>query len=318
MNAGYEAAGAALGFPQDIDFAAFYAQTQHHVKVLGAEHFADEVIANMRAAPLARVPSLPWRKTHGKVGFREGEVTLHLGINGHGKSLATGMLSLSLCAQQQRVCVASFEMKPWRTIERMVYQTLHTGTPSDEQFMALFKWLKGRMYLWDQQGRVKQDELFGVIRFAKEERGVTHFFVDSLMKCTAREDDYNEQKGFVDALTVLARDLNVHVHLVHHSRKTANEAQRPGKMDAKGSGVITDLVDNVLIWWRNKGKEEAIQAGEGYDPLAPDALLSVEKQRNGRWEGKVGLYFLPESTQFVASPTSAPINLMDGFDSRFQ
>jgi twinkle protein len=43
------------------------------------------------------------------------------------------------------------------------------------------------------------------------------------MKCVSGEDDYNSQKSFVDELTALARDHNVHIHLVHHIRKLASE-----------------------------------------------------------------------------------------------
>ena len=75
------------------------------------------------------------------------------------------------------------------------------------------------------------------------------------MKCVSGEDDYNAQKNFVDALCSVARDLNIHIHLVHHIRKLSSEAQLPDKTDVKGSGSITDQVDNLLMVWRNKAKE---------------------------------------------------------------
>lgn len=63
--------------------------------------------------------------------------------------------------------------------------------------------------------------------------------------------------------------------------------------------LFTDQVDNVVIWWRNKAKENAIQAGEPSDPSKPDALMLIDKQRNGEFEGKVAFWFDPESMQYL-------------------
>ncbi len=76
---------------------------------------------------------------------------------------------------------------------------------------------------------------------------VQHIFIDSLMKCVKNEDDFNGQKGFIDELTALARDHNVHIHLVHHIRKQASDEVTPNKNDLKGSGSISDQVDNVFL-----------------------------------------------------------------------
>jgi twinkle protein len=39
-------------------------------------------------------------------------------------------------------------------------------------------------------------------------------------------------------------------------KKPQNEAQIPDKHDTKGSGSITDQVDNLFMVWRNKPKED--------------------------------------------------------------
>ena len=70
------------------------------------------------------------------------------------------------------------------------------------------------MWLYDQQGTVTTSQVVAVTRYCAMELGVTHVFIDSLMKCVAGEDDYNAQKSFVDELTALARDHNVHIHLI--------------------------------------------------------------------------------------------------------
>ena len=124
------------------------------------------------------------------------------------------------------------------------------------------------------------------------------------MKCVRGEDDYNGQKNFVDAMTRTAHDYNVHIHLVHHLRKEDGKAaeKMPSKMDVKGSGAITDLVDNVLILWRNKEKERLAESKKPFDRDDPDAILICDKQRNGEWEGRTKLWYSRTSMRYSDVP----------------
>ena len=131
-----------------------------------------------------------------------------------------------------------------------------------------------------------------------------------MMKCGMGEDDYNGQKAFVDAITSVARDTAVHIHLVAHSRKKSDEHSPPGKMDVKGTGAITDQVDNVLTVWRNKKKESEMQDGNQKNCHDPDALIICDKQRNGEWEGKIGLWFHPSPMQFVENGQMGTMNML--------
>ncbi len=306
----------------DIDFALYERETEAKRKVKPAAQWVQDLIDRIRNPIKAKRALMPWRKTHALVQFRPGEVSVWGGANGNGKSLVTGQVALSLCAQDEKVCIASFEMKPEKTLERMARQwsTFNTGDPafagSSEamrQFLEVYEqfrdWTLGRMWLYDQQGTVTASQVCAVVRYCAKELGVTHFFVDSLMKCVAGEDDYNGQKAFVDELTAIARDNGIHVHLVHHIRKPANESHLPNKYDYKGSGAITDQVDNVISVWRNKDKEKNIAAGKKVSADEPDAKLICDKQRNGEWEGIIGLWFDRASQQFLAAPGDEPLSL---------
>lgn len=308
--------------PDDIDFALYERETDAQQKVKPAALWVQDLIDRMRNPVQAKRAVMPWRKTHALIQFRPGEVTIWGGANGNGKSLVTGQVALSLCAQDERVCIASFEMKPSKTLERMARQwsTHNTTDPAfrgnDEamrQFVDLYEqfrdWTNNRLWLYDQQGTVSASQVIAVIRFCAKELGVTHFFVDSLMKCVSGEDDYNGQKAFVDELTAIARDYGIHIHLVHHIRKPANEAHLPNKYDYKGSGAITDQVDNVISVWRNKEKEKNRQAGKMVSDQEPDAKLICDKQRNGEWEGVIGLWFDPNSQQFLGAAGDEPLSL---------
>lgn len=254
---------------------------------------------------------MPWTKTHGQFAFRDGEVTVYAGGNGGGKSLITGQIALHLVKQGQAVCIASFEMKPEKTLERMVRQFAGEYiddplTHDREAYITrlvnrMDKFLSNKMYLYDQQGSTSPDKVIAMTRYCAMELGVKHIVIDSLMKCVKGEDDFNGQKNFVDELTALARDHNVHIHLVHHIRKLVNEEQQPNKHDLKGSGSISDQVDNVFLMWRNKKKENMRNRGEQIDETIPDAFLMCEKQRNGEHQEWLSLWYHAASQQFVES-----------------
>jgi twinkle protein len=259
---------------------------------------------------------LPWAKTREKFFFRPGEVSIYAGSNGGGKSLATGQIALGLIQQKQKVCIASFEMKPKRTLGRMLRQ--HGGfnfdVPGFPNFEQVTKaivdfgvWSDGYLWLYDQQGSVNARQVIAMARYCAVELGIGHVFIDSLMKCVSAEDAYNEQKGFVDELCAVARDHQIHIHLVHHIRKQSSEETMPNKMDIKGTGSITDQVDNVFIWWRNKKKEHQMQNNENFDVLASDAIMMCEKQRNGEDESWYSFWYDRASQQFTEINNSGPI-----------
>lgn len=312
-----------------IDFSAYMEETEPKQKVKPASLYVGEMIAGLGKVGKQKQAFLPWDKTHGLVQFRPGEVTLWGGVNGQGKSLLTGMAALSMCTQGERVCIASFEMKPVKTLGRMLRQWSGQSPPaphevSDPDVYATFKdlyeqfgaWTDKHLWLYDQQGTVKTKTILAVIRYCAKELGVTQFFIDSLMKCVPGEDDYNAQKAFVDELTAIARDNDMHIHLVHHIRKLSTDEAEPNKTDVKGTGAITDLVDNLLLLWRNKKKEKDQQAGKKVDSGSPDAVLICDKQRNGDWEGRIGLFYERDSQQYVGSLGAAPLNFFGGFPHR--
>lgn len=302
-----------------IDFRLYSKATEPARKVKSAGDFMEEMLEDAFGEAKDTGGYLPWNKTHEYVRFRPGEVTLWAGINGHGKSLVTGQVALSLMGQRYRTAIASFEMKPKKTLGRMARQwcgmrarakgdTEEMITLAKDAYRQFCEWGDDKLWLYDQQGTVDQETMRGVVRYCANELKIQHVFIDSLMKCVKGEDDYNGQKEFVDEVCALARDLDIHIHLVHHVKKLSNEDQQPGKFDAKGSGAISDQVDNFMVVFRNKRKERAIAAGENVKPDEADAYIVCDKQRNGEWEGRISLWFDPDSQQFMGMAGSRPVN----------
>lgn len=303
--------------PDTFDFRAYMAESEPQAKVISADTWTEELVEAVRGGHTVKGARLPWAKTHDHLRFRPGEVTVWQGMNGHGKSQLLGMACLAFAAQGERICIASFEMKPLSTLRRMLRQAAMCGQPSEQMARRFGDWLKDRVWLYDQQGTVKPEMIYAVIRYCAAKLDIKHIVIDSLMKCVRGEDDYNAQKDFVDMLTSLARDHGVHIHLVHHVRKGENEEKPPGKLDAKGSGSISDQVDQFLTVWRNKAKEKALdQCARSGTPLpdkfanAPDAMLICDKNRHGEWEGGIALWFHAESLQYLADSRGQAINII--------
>lgn len=294
----------------DIDFQLYMQSTDAGHRIIPACAYAAEVADYLEHGEQLRGAMLPWKKTRDKIRFRAGEVTLWSGMNGHGKSMALGQAMVGFVCQREPVCIASFEMRPVVTLARMMRQTAGCRQPDREMVLGVHEAWADWLWLYDQQGQVHAEKIIAVMRYAAQELKVKHFVVDSLMKCGIAEDDFTAQKLFVDAITTIARDSGMHIHLVAHSRKAKDETQPPGKMDVKGSGSITDQVDNVVVVWRNKAKEQAVQAGGSYQPTDPDALLIIDKQRNGEFEGKVGLWFDRDSMQYLETSHQQPVDML--------
>ena len=308
--------------PEEVDVEKYLHAHDLTNKVREVSGLLDELRAEI-ANPVKEVTqTMPWPKTEHSFRFRPGEVTLYAGSNGGGKSLITGQIALGLIKQKQKICIQSFEMKPKRTLYRMLRQFAGENIEfpkfvSKEKYLGklldrFHQFAGDRMWLYDQQGTVTTQQVIAVTRYCAMELGVTHVFIDSLMKCVPGEDDYNAQKMFVDEITAVARDHNIHIHLIHHIRKLQNEELQPNKNDIKGTGAIADQVDNVLLMWRNKKKEHKIQAGGVPDDKDPDATLLCEKQRNGEAEDWFSLWYDKDSQQFTEMVNAMPMAFDEG------
>lgn len=239
--------------------------------------------------------TLPWSKTHKNIRLRPGEVSLWAGINGHGKSNLIGQVAA--WSLDSKWLIASMEMKPVVTLERMIKQIAGSGNPTIDFIDNVIPWMNKYLWIYDQTDSVKSDRILALIKYAKS-IDINHVVIDSLIKCGIAKQDLELQARFVDRICWLAKTTGVHVHLVHHVRKTESEKDIPDKYDIRGAGEIIDLVDNIFIIFRNKKKEEEKNPSE----LDPDCILKLAKQRHHSWEGTYKLWFDKDSGQYKTDP----------------
>jgi twinkle protein len=289
-----------------IDFEAYMLEPEARQLVKPASHWRDKLVDSFNMPETQRGTFLPWRKTHGLFRLRRSELTVWSGINGHGKSILLSQVMASAMEQGETSLIASMEMRPELTLNRMARQWTTKREPVIREIDAFNAWTEDRLWIYDKMGAVQWKKLLAVCRWAADKLAITHFVIDSLMRCGIADDDYGGQKAFVDALCTFKSDYNVAVHLVMHARKGQDEYAPPGKFDAKGTGTMTDLADNVMTVWRNKKKEAEIETlGARGQPIGedlrrqPDALLICDKQRNFDWEGRIALWYHRDSMQYV-------------------
>lgn len=309
----YKDANDALLGGVDLTTIFSQAKTIDPVELHSASSYLDEVFSYFQNGQEISGTSLPWAKTHSTVGLRGGETTVWAGINGHGKSQILGHVAVDSMAKGNRWCIASMEFKPYKCLARIARQACATNIPAHGDKVALENFWNDRLWVFDVQGTAKAERILEVFEYAYRRYGVTNFLIDSLAKCGFGEDSYNEQKAFVDKLSDFSRNNEVQIHLVCHSRKRNDESEVPDKFDIKGTGAITDMVDNVFIVWRNKPKEQKVQESNSdwgrqqAHAEGPDAILNCCKQRNGEWEGKIKLWFDKASLQYLESSNAHPV-----------
>lgn len=296
--------------PDDIDLSAYVQAPDLHAKVRRAADFHDEVDALFDTAQTGR------RKRHAGMlsakaanllEFRPGEVTCWAGYNGHRKSMFTSQVALDLCAQRERVLIASLEMAPAKTMERFYRQAAGAAIPPKAYRQQLRQWSEDRLWIFDHLGRLDPEQCIALLRYFAAELGGTQVFVDSMMMVCNSEEHLDEQKQFTTDLVRCALETGLHVHLIAHCRKPqAGEDRPPTKYDIRGSGAISDQAANVITVWANKPKKAKLEQNPYDEEVAaqPDALISCEKQRNGEWEGRLKYWFDEGSLRFCDDRTS--------------
>jgi len=288
----------------DLDFNAYERDTECRAKVRNASAFTDDLLKRFLPAERQTLhPEMFSTKMRGELRFRPGEVTCWSGYSKHRKSMFTGQVALDLCVQNQRTLMASFEMYPVDTLARMARQAFAVEKPASPSLEHFSKWTDGRLWLFDHVGRIDPKRCVAMCRFFAEELGGKQVFLDSMMMIVASEERMDEQKQFATDMVRLAQETGLHVHVITHCRKpqAGDESKPPTKYDVRGAAAITDQAHNIVTVWANKAKKAKLEQ----NPLdltvldEPDALISVEGQRNAPFEGKLKMWFHEPSMRFM-------------------
>lgn len=263
----------------------------------------------------------PFSRAYDKIFFRPYEFSVWTGINGHGKSQFLGQIILDMMNQGARVCLASLEMRPEIFLGRLVKQSSGMGSPSNEYIAAIVDWFNDKLWYIDVLGKIDIRHLIEIFTYGLRKYGIDVFVIDSFMMLSGiYDDDFKSQKMCIEEICTFKNQNKCQVHMIVHPRKGVDEKSMPGKLDAKGSGSITDAADNCFTIWRNKEKEEIFEYyNKGFSLTErqqrildmPDSVFRCDKQRNGSWEGQIGLWYDKNTFQYLEGKGKKPVRYVN-------
>lgn len=304
--------------PKEIDFEEYleFIGQQEADSVISMSEGFDAAMDRIQNGPSSFGDLLPWEKTHGLIRFRPAEVTIWAGVNKHGKTEVLSNLMIPW-ALKAPILVVSLEMTLPALCERYLKQATARSAPDRAHARRAMDAVHETYLVYDEDRSIDSNRILGVVAYAGGELGCKHIVVDSLVKCKLSLEQHrmaHEQRDFVDKLSLVAKRTGAHIHLVHHMRKGESENKPAGKMDVKGAGELTDLVDNIALVWRNKPKEQELWDARLNDiPTSacdhyqePDTVVTIAGQRNGGDEGSFGLWFDRDSRRYVGDMHDFP------------
>ena len=258
---------------QDLtpDILAPYLQIEEERSIKPANEFTDEVLDHYINGDHVTGVMLPWTGLEDKFRLRNGECTIVGGINSSGKSLVCGQILLNAMEQGIKCLSVSLEMSPRSQLIRMWRQASLNVEPTMDFGLGFNSWARNKLYFFDKRGSVDLNTLMAVIRYSVDHYNTRLILVDSLMTIAdIATDDYNAQKKVVCQIADACRELDCHIILVCHARKTTSIKDKIDRFSVRGAGELTDRVDNVLLLGRfyNDNSED------------PDAYIAISKARH--------------------------------------
>ncbi|WP_375664204.1 MULTISPECIES: toprim domain-containing protein [unclassified Bartonella] len=272
-----------------------------------ASDYKDQVIGLFWPEPEKHLGyTVPYPKLKDKLHFRPAELTLWSGASGAGKSQLLSDCIPHWIAQKSRLCLASLEMKGEQSLRRLTKQTGGLEQPTKETIERILHFLDEGLILYEHVGKSSVDTLLEVFDYCRARYGCDQFIIDSLMRLGIASDDYARQEQAVYKMVDWAVLNNVHIHLVAHARKGGLDKDIPSTEDIKGASEIGANAFNIITIWRNRSLEDKIFAASLAQEKAdlakrPGVIMNIAKQRSGDFEGKIGLWFDPQTYRYRCS-----------------
>ena len=253
------------------DVLSPYLEPEQQKSIKSANLFTKEVLDYYLVGETATGIKLPCGNPN-KFRLRGGECSILAGINSSGKSLFAGQIMLGAMEQGYKCLSVSLEMSPKSQLARMWRQASLKMQPTIDFGLGFNSWAKDKLYFCDKQGTIDLPTLMSIIRYTVAEYGVDFILVDSLMTIGGiANDDYTKQKQVVCEIADAARDLECHIMLVAHARKSMSVRDKIDRFSIRGAGELADRVDNVLLMGRYYSEENDEE---------PDAYLAISKARH--------------------------------------
>ena len=290
-------------------------KTQH--KVNWIERYQDQITDE---DPTLEGVQLPWSKTHDKLILQHGAVSIWAGIDGHRKTTLVSQLA-AFAARDTVTGIASFEMPIRHQISLLTSVATGAESPSIELEKKFANWGNGKLLLYDHHGDLPAIEAYALVVKMARDYGAKLIVIDCLQMIQGVGEETSVERDIMRMFVRLAKAFNVHIAIVHHTRKPAKggDDYMPTRFDLLGSSSYSQLASVLCIVWADKRKDKLRELQAANQPLTseeedylerPDARIICSKNRHLPWEGTVALWLY--NRQFI--PTSIAERMHFGHD----
>lgn len=249
---------------------------------------------------------------------RKHETTVFLGTSFHGKSNCVQNQVAYLATLGRKSMVASFEQAPAITMGQILAaMTAYPDIAKSEEYDPAWNYITSVVSMYKGQKKASAKHLVQTFRQAYLSEGIDTFVIDNLMTMQVDRGDNSAIADACDLLRVFVSEYPVHLHLVCHPRKPANDAKAnpnkpPTQADILGASEIGNMCHNLVVVWRDMDKNRKLEemkasGSSDLDQLAfwqstPCGRINLEKQKlNGKMPTK-STWFSQETNQFMISP----------------
>ena len=252
-------------------------------------------------------------------GFALGQLSVWSGGNASAKSTYLNQLAIESVNQGYKTIIYSGELIAKRLLKWIVMQCAgrknmmynhdknYFYVPKDKKELII-NWLNGKLFIYNNESGNKVKQIINSIKKSVIENNIKVVILDNLMSMNLGEygdNKYDTQSQFVQELSALAKELNIHIHFVCHPRKATNFLR---KIDISGSADLTNIADNVFIMHRvnNDFKlktKEMFKWNDNNEIYEYTNIIEVCKNRDfGVEDYFVGLHFENESKRLLNVP----------------
>jgi KaiC/GvpD/RAD55 family RecA-like ATPase len=246
----------------DVQRARRYAQMVAPADAPEFDHDPDEVLIDLGKLDgrglltryrerMSKYSTTPFDPAGSVLRFYPGGVSIWSGFPGIGKTTMLRQLICFLLQRDQKVFTASLEEHPEDQIARLIETAAGSWEPDDHQAQWFLDAFGERLRIWAKIGLAQHRKLLAVVRKLASE-GVTHVFIDSLMKLDVSSQDFEAQRVFANLLDATAKQTGCHIHLVAHPKKPQASDQDPDMNDVAGAKELVGIADNVMFIRRRK------------------------------------------------------------------
>lgn len=254
------------------------------------------------------------------IGFKRKHVTVWSGYRGCGKSSLLNMLILNGANYGYKSALWTGELdateeKSWLYMQAAGKQynkeTKNGFYYTPENICdKIDPWIDKYFWIFNNEYKNNFNQIMDEVRSLKKRENIDFIILDNLMTLDIDDldgDKNDRQKNLMYTLTCLAKEMNIHIHIVAHPNKSGTFL-RPNNIS--GSGHIPDLAQNVFILHRIN-RDFAVNAK---DFLTSATIHEIQdsrcsntieickcRDRGSAVDTFIKLYFEPESRRFKDS-----------------